>query len=364
MRIAVLTNVIPSPNVTGGAERVAYMYNEFLRDRGHEIRVWGPNSAFEKLGRMNPISRLVFHLMELGSNDVTAREIIEWKPDILLTHNLTGCGFGTPKLMARQGIRWAHFLHDPQLIEPSGRMFSHDSCARRFVWRRIWSALHYLTMGDPAIVISPTTWLLHLHESFGWFRDSKKRIIPNPLDVSFIHFATPDVARDSRQVLFVGRLDKSKGIDLLIDAWPEVQSTASRLVIVGDGELRQDIEVRNLRGVEVRGPQNSSEVSHVMRQSGIVVVPSRVMENQPTVILEAVASGCRVVATDVGGVRETLDGVGWIVEAQSVSALVFGIRNALMTAPDPRREEARDRFLRRHDVNVVGGQILEVLLHV
>ena len=128
MRIAVLTNAYP-PRASGGAGRIAFLYNELLRSHDHEIRVWGPREEFYGLAKMSPVLRLLFHVRDLGADQKTAQEIEAWKPDVLLTHNLTGCGFGTPSLIASKQIRWVHVLHDVQLIEPSGQIVFGESLA-------------------------------------------------------------------------------------------------------------------------------------------------------------------------------------------------------------------------------------------
>jgi glycosyltransferase involved in cell wall biosynthesis len=69
-------------------------------------------------------------------------------------------------------------------------------------------------------------------------------------------------------------------------------------------------------------------------------VPSRVQENQPTVILEALAAGSRVIASNVGGVGETLGQAGWLIPPGSPDALVSGVRSALASQEDKARSSS------------------------
>ena len=75
------------------------------------------------------------------------------------------------------------------------------------------------------------------------------------------------------------------------------------------------------------------------------------MENQPTVILEALANGCKVVAADVGGVRETLGSAGWIFTPGSAQEFSKSILQALQDT-DAKREMAASEILRLHDPKV------------
>ncbi len=399
MRIAVLTNTIASSGIAmskrsasngiamskrsasnGGAGRIASIYNALLEERGHVVRVWGPNATFEQLKKMNPISRLAFHLIDLGCNNVTAREITEWKPDVLLTHNLTGCGFGTPKTLTRAGIRWVHVLHDVQLIEPSGQIRVDNRQQRTddrkqtvicyllsvffYFWRRSWSLLRHAAMGDPDVVVSPTKWLLEFHRGYGWFRSIKTAVIPNPMAAGGWQLAArnrsnPQMPYASCQLLFVGRVDADKGILVLLEAWKKITMPNAHLVVIGDGTLLDHLRAQHIPRVEFRGVQSSEDVRRAMKESAVVVVPSLILENQPTVILEALASGCNVIASDIGGVAETLDGAGILVPSGDSDALADGIRKII-----DNRYRLRSTvygLLSHHDPNACVSRLLDVL---
>ena len=320
------------------------MYSDALIRHGHEVRTWGPNETFHQLAKMSSLGRLFFHIKDLRADQDVVSQILEWHPDALLTHNLTGCGFATPKSIRRRGIRWVHMLHDVQLFEPSGQIIEGESMSLlRWVWRMKWSMLRRIAMGEPNEVVSPTKWLLEAHRVFGWFRKTQTVVIPNPMEQKK---GVSEINRDARQIIFVGRVDWDKGIDLLIEAWSKVRDSASRLIIVGDGAWLSRIRAMKDSKIEVRGRQTSAEVARHLSASGILVVPSRVHENQPTVILEGLVAGCWVVAADVGGVKETLDGEGDVVEPNSVDALITSINEALDDESSPTEAE---RVLAAHD---------------
>ena len=332
---------------------MAGTYAELLRARGHEIKTWGPKTAFSTLGAMDAVTRLWFHLTDLQPQDDVAREIRSWSPDVLLTHNLTGCGFGTPKAV---GVRWVHFLHDVQLIEPSGQIIEGESF--RFVrnaWRGLWSGLRHSAMQEPDAVVSPTQWLQDFHKKYGWFAKCQTEIIPNPIRIGSVP------AEKKRQAVFVGRLDADKGIDLLVASWKELADPSARLVIIGEGSWLKRLQDTADPTIEVRGPLPNADVRKDLAESAVAVMPSRVWENQPTVILEALAAGCNVVATDVGGVRETLGNAGWIVKPNDVEALASGIADALKMKDDGSRADARREILSRHDPEAVVGRLEGVL---
>jgi glycosyltransferase involved in cell wall biosynthesis len=350
MRIAILSNVLPTADATGGAGRIAYIYAELLRGLGHEVKAFGPRAAFAELGQMDALTRLAFHAQDLVGDDVKIAEILEWEPKILLTHNLTGCGFKTPRQISDVGVRWVHVLHDVQLFEPSGQILSGESFGwARWLWRVAWSLLRQSSMRNPDVVVSPTQWLLDMHKKFWMFdRGVRTMVIPNPIlpNVDSSDGHRRNNQKTGQRILFVGRVDIDKGICVLLDAWKNVDAQA-QLTIVGDGNLREQIASQKIDRVTCVGSKSPDDVARLMSQSDVVVVPSLVMENQPTVILEALAAGCRVVASDVGGIRETLGDAGWIVPPADPKKLAAAINEALQ--PTTYSLQPAQEILAQHD---------------
>ncbi|MEK7655447.1 MAG: glycosyltransferase [Patescibacteria group bacterium] len=359
MKLAVLTNDY-SPNPRGGGGIIAEQYVRSLQARGHEVRVL----KCSDVRRRNILARVIFHLRDLFARDEIVREILEIKPDMLLTHNLTGCGFGTPKAIQRAGIPWVHMLHDVQLVEPSGQIIqgeSHETLRR--LWRYSWSRLRRVALGKPTAVFSPTKWLLDFHKSYGFFREIKSTVIPNPIPTTD-HASKEGGTSPPLQgqgLLFVGRLSKDKGLDLLLAAWNEFGSDRPLLHIVGDGELEKDIESISDPLLVKHGHLSHDEVLSLMRKCETVTVPSRVWENQPTVILEALSQGCRVIASDVGGIPETLGNAGRLFPAGNIQALRDALRQTIGRVRTTEEIAAAQIVIARHRVDDA-ADVLEAFL--
>lgn len=136
---------------------------------------------------------------------------------------------------------------------------------------------------------------------------------------------------DAPRVLCVARLEKEKGIDLLLIAWKEVFSRfpAARLRIVGDGRERSKLEEfsssLSLRdSVEFVGQRE--DVRADFAWSNLYVQPSR-FEGWGMAVIEAAASGRPILMTDVGCAGEVIvDGIsGIVVPAEDPSALARAI---------------------------------------
>lgn len=144
------------------------------------------------------------------------------------------------------------------------------------------------------------------------------------------------VAPTAKLVTYVGRFVESKGMRELLAAF---QALAARdpdvaLALVGDGVMRAQLEsMVDAAGLATRvhmpGGLEPAEVAEWVRASDVLTLPSW-SEGYPNVVVEAVACGCPVVATDVGGTSEIVNpGNGILVAPRNVPALVQALGDAL-----------------------------------
>lgn len=140
-------------------------------------------------------------------------------------------------------------------------------------------------------------------------------------DYSSFLESEPAQLPDEPRVLFLGVLQRYKGVDILIEAWPHVLRAipTARLVIAGKGPLRASLQRRVKRsslGASVRflGHLPREQVRTLLDRSSLLVLPSR-SEGLGRVVLEAFARGRPVVASDVGGIGEIVqtDHTGFLV---------------------------------------------------
>lgn len=131
--------------------------------------------------------------------------------------------------------------------------------------------------------------------------------------------------------LYVGRLASAKGPQLLLAAWRlSGLGSSHRLRLAGDGPDRAAIErvARELPGVELLGPVSHQRVLELMVESSFVVAPSLWEEPFGLAVVEAMAHGRPVLATNLGEPREIVDTEsGWVVEP-SAEGLATGLRTA------------------------------------
>jgi glycosyltransferase involved in cell wall biosynthesis len=177
-------------------------------------------------------------------------------------------------------------------------------------------------------------------------------VIPNAVDVTAAPRARLD--GDPPRIVAVGRLAWPKDPLTLVRGLARVREYEWRALIVGEGPERSSVErdIRELRigdAVELAGPRD--DVAKLLAGADMFVLASR-SEGGPISILEAMAAGLPVVASDVGGVRELVaDGVtGLLVPAADPDALGAALERLLADRELRRRlgaagrERAAERF--------------------
>lgn len=122
-------------------------------------------------------------------------------------------------------------------------------------------------------------------------------------------FTAPQkLARDKIEILYAGKLNRSKGVPWLLRCLKNITDQPFHLNLVGSGsgpEKQQCLDLAAEHGdrVTVHGVLSHKELGELMRRSHIFVLPS-FFEGLPLVLLEALACGCRVVTTDLPGAKE------------------------------------------------------------
>jgi glycosyltransferase involved in cell wall biosynthesis len=168
-------------------------------------------------------------------------------------------------------------------------------------------------------------------------------IVMNGVDASLFHPRDRVAARrelglgDQRIALYVGNLKVEKGVLDLAAAWRDVPN--GQLVVVGGGPARAELDAAVAPvgdRVKVIGPQPLASIPTWIAACDVLVLPSHA-EGTPNVVLEALACGRRVVATNVGGIPDliTSDTLGTLVPAHEPKVLAVALAHALATPYDP-----------------------------
>jgi glycosyltransferase involved in cell wall biosynthesis len=195
-------------------------------------------------------------------------------------------------------------------------------------------------------------------------RTTRIQVNPNGVDVSRFCPQGPVADRpDHPLVVCVGRLCHQRGPDVAVAALAMMRTSAARLRLVGDGEDRDAIgeRVRELGlGERVELVGFRPDPAPDLRAADVVVLPSR-YDGMSLVLLEAMACGAAVVATQVAG-SSALEGAGRLVPVEDPASLARAV-DALLADPDQRHQlgiAARNRVVEHYSLE----QSLEGILRL
>jgi glycosyltransferase involved in cell wall biosynthesis len=193
-------------------------------------------------------------------------------------------------------------------------------------------------------------------------RGERPKVMPMGVDAQRFSGGPAHNGNSEQIVLFVGRLASKKGVEYLIRAFPDVlaRHPNARLVVVGDGPCREQLEalssqLRLGECVRFAGAQPPTALPRLYRASRVFVLPSVVAmsgdtDGLPVVLLEAMAAGCPLVGSAVGGIPDVvINGrTGLLVEPGAPAALAAAINQVLESPAQAERMGAlAQRWARR-----------------
>lgn len=168
----------------------------------------------------------------------------------------------------------------------------------------------------------------------------KCEIVPNGVDTQAFATAEPDdfVSSFPSTVLFVGRPEKRKGLDAVLEAFKSLRSDDAHLVLIpGSPQSQTPLADR----VHHLGDVSDQRKQAVFAAAHVAVFPATGSESFGIVLIEALAAGCHVVASDIAGYRSAGgDAVSWI-KPGDLTALVQAIEEKLKT---PRHSNLQQRL--------------------
>ncbi len=348
-------------DVPGGVQSHVLQLAEVLRAGGHEVSVLAPFSPDVVLpdyvvsgGKAVPIP-YNGSVARLRFGPATHRKVKKWLAegdfDVLHLHEPNAPSLSMLALQAAEGPIVATF---------------HTSTTKSLtlsVFQGLLRPFHEKIVGRIAVSDLARRWQM---EALG----SDAVEIPNGVDVASFAEAPrlPGYPRPGKSVLFLGRFDESrKGMEVLLAALPTLVERFAELEILIVGRGDED-ELRSTAGdlashLKFLGQVDDAEKASAMRSADIYCAPNTGGESFGIVLVEAMAAGTPVVASDLDAFRRVLlDGrAGRLVPVDDSAALAAALIEVLDDAEERERLVAcAGEAVQRYDWSVVSRQILRV----
>lgn len=334
----------------GGAETVFFQTKGLLESAGHKVVVFSMKDVrneespyadyfvspidFEHYeGLWQQIRKFLRSIYSMEAKQKLQKLIDKEEPDIVHIHNFEHQL--TPSILfvlRKNKLPVVQTLHDFQLISPSYnlQLGDYDEKTGVKLWRilsqkrmrqsfgiSLWAIVEFYLQkwfrfyeSKVDAFISPSIFLKKQCERRGVKKNV--HVLANPVAV----LDSDEPNKVGSNLVCVSRLVAGKGVKELIDVIGQMGDI--RMDIVGHGPLfgifKKHIEEQNYTKVNLLGAMKPREVKECLQAAKLVVVPTLFYENQPMVILEAMAAGKAVLAANVGGIPELIESgkTGWL----------------------------------------------------
>jgi len=188
------------------------------------------------------------------------------------------------------------------------------------------------------------------------------------LGISEDDFVDLSSRQEKPYILYVGRIDGNKRPEWVLDAFLESDSEGFELQFIGAGPRQKFLERKVANSgrkddIKLHGQIPREDVLQWMREATVFVLPSK-FEVCPNVTIEAIASGCPVIAGNTMGNQELIDDkeTGFLFDKNDRSDL-FKILDNVLSTPTWRREVAHAAYeytLENHTTSTIADEYLEI----
>ena len=323
MRVLVVHNYYQQP---GGEDQVFAAEAHLLELHGHEVaRYELHNDQIAELSCLRLGAATVWN----GSSYRNLRDIVRiWRPDVVHFHNTFPLISPAAYYAAKADLLpVVQTLHNYRLLCPAATFYRNggacEDCLGKFA---PYSGIIHACYRGSRAATGAVAAMLTVHRTLGtWNRQvdvyvalsafASSKFVEGGLPPQKIavkpNFLHPDPgAGDGRGrfALFVGRLTSEKGLRTLIESWRQVTPRLP-LKIVGDGPLADSVSqaARDIPGLEWLGRQPQYKVMELMKAAVILIVPSVWYECFPMIVVEALASGLPVIASNIGSLSSIIE---------------------------------------------------------
>lgn len=340
----------------GGADRYALTLIAELKKKNYEVIPFG---MADNRNQSSPWSQYFTNPVDYygsGNKIKIAKNLIwnrpaalkfgalldEAKPQLVHAHNIYHQL--SPSILPeakRRGIKVIMTLHDYKLVCPNYRLFTHghhceaclegsyfnclkNNCYESYPRSGVAALESYLHNKEwrtyyknVDLLISPSEYLKSKLIKAGW-PASKIKVLINPAPLY-----SPQV--DGERLLYLGRLTKEKGVNILLQA---LAGLNEHLDIAGTGPEEENLkalaqELGLAEKVTFHGHLEGEALEKLKKEAKAVILPSIWAENMSLVLLESLAYGKLIIASETGGTPEIIKNsqTGWLFPAGDVAAL-------------------------------------------
>ncbi len=380
MRILLVHNYY---QLAGGEDAVFKAESDLLKAHGHTVLEYtAHNDQLVSTGAIATATKMMWN-----------RKVYQELRDLIKQNNIQIAHFhNTFPLISpaayyaakSAGAAVVQTLHNYRLLCPNALFFREgrpceDCLGKTIPWPGVAHKCYresWVASGAVATVLTAhrlaKTWNHQVDAYIALTAFAKDKFVQGGISQDIVHikpnFVDPDPGyqpQPGKYALYVGRLSVEKGIDTLLSAWAKLGQKLP-LKIIGDGPLAGEVKqaARSYTGIEWLGRCPPETVYQQMKGALLLVVPSKWYEGLPRPIVESVAVGTPVLASDLGAMSTLVQPniTGWHFEAGNASHLEQVVERCLAHPQGftSIRQTTRQEFERCYSAAKNYDQLLEI----
>ncbi|MBD9359870.1 glycosyltransferase family 4 protein [Methylomonas fluvii] len=367
----------------GGEDSVVAAEFDLLKRRGHEVELWSVDNRDLPVGLAGKINVALTTNYSFNSKLLANEKLKQFRPNIVHVHNFfPQISPSIYDACINADVPVVQTLHNYRLICPGALLMRNGKiCENCITGTPYQAALHGCYRGSRvgSLVLAH---MVNNHRKIGTWNNKVSRFIaltefskskfveagfpseniavkPNFVDDPFNSDNEMDCI-GAPYALFVGRISEEKGIRTLIAAFSSVGNDIE-LKIAGSGPIENSLVGNN---VTMLGRQSSNEISRLMRNAAFLIMPSEWYEGFPMVLVEALAHGLPVLASNLGSMAEIIsDGENGLLFEPGNSADLANKVRWLINNPVVRRnlgKNARRTYVSHYTPDINYQKIMEI----
>jgi glycosyltransferase involved in cell wall biosynthesis len=321
MRVLICHNFYQQP---GGEDKVFAAEADLLRKFGHDVQTHSiHNDQINSMSHLSLAAKTVWN--RAAANEVFAKTR-EHRAQVVHFHNTFPLFSPAVYSAAKKaGAATVQTLHNYRLICPAATMFRDGKPCEKCLGRLPLPAIRHKCYRQSRAASATAAVSLGIHRFLGTYATeidayialtnfARDKFLAAGFEPDRIHvkpnFPDPDPTPGpgtGNFALFVGRLIEEKGVRSLLQAWHD-PNLKIRLKICGDGPLADEVRAASEENpkIEYLGRQPLSGVLDLMRHASALIFPSLWYEAFPRTIVESLACGTPIIASDLGSMKELI----------------------------------------------------------
>lgn len=321
LRILMVHNYYQIP---GGEDTVVANEKKMLEDHGHIVILYSRhNSEIKQMSKLQKLGLPFTTVFNPRTYGEIKNLIKQHQIDIVHVHNTLN--LVSPAVYyagLKCGVPVIQTVHNFRLLCPGATFYRDGHICEDCVEQGLWCAVRHKCYRESRMQTLACVISTAIHRMTGVYgkinyicltefnkekllklkQISPDRVFVKPNFVESTGEIIPQKQREN-QFIFAGRLDKLKGIDVLLEAWKRMGENAPKLIVCGTGPMEEWCKKYiedNKVNIELRGLVPNSEAKKLIANSKALILPTQLYEGFPMSIVEAFSVGTPVICSDLG----------------------------------------------------------------